>query len=59
MKTMFPRKFVEWLSWDNDQVFPVGKQNDGSLKWEHNLEDIDYTLDELYIYWLTEIKDKK
>jgi len=52
----YPAEFIGWI---------VDEMQKGRLWWEdsdntYNLfdEDYDYTLDELFIYWQTNIKDK-
>ncbi len=52
-KSMFPRKFVEWILFTKSSIYPVEIN-----KFWNGRKDKYETLDELYFYWLTEIKNK-
>ena len=51
-------EFIEWLMWNDDEKF-----TQGCIKDEKGLRAVDddnneWTLDELYQYWLNNIKNK-
>ena len=57
-KTLFPREFVEWITAINNGITErCGKG--WRIDDTYLLPYKEYTLDEVYYYWLTEIKDKQ
>ncbi|HLD89409.1 MAG TPA: hypothetical protein VI911_00055 [Patescibacteria group bacterium] len=51
-------EFIEWIAFDGLEMFPMtGKDGDGKIRW-FDLQDGENPLEDVYGYWLTEIKDK-
>ena len=57
-KTMFPRDFVEWMVRDSCEYYESEEDAEENYYYS-DMNGNNVTLDGIYYYWLTEIKDKQ
>jgi hypothetical protein len=53
----YPKEFVIWLNWEQIKFFPANSQDEMYAECDSNYEEIAwYTTDEVYKYWIENIK---
>jgi hypothetical protein len=59
MEGFYEKEFIMWLSFGSHPFVPFCDMMDGKLEqWYTDEISIHYSLDKLYLYWQTNVKDK-